>query len=105
LGASVIGADGLREIPLTSTRNIGFVVLVALFFAAGLVAFTYFMLALRVQKIRTLRVDHAILEYFDRFEFATGLRGMAIGFLRAAAVVRERAQQKVSSSPLGASMR
>jgi hypothetical protein len=96
LGLATISVDRLRAVILTTeTPNILFAVLTLGFYLCGLIAFACFVQALRVQQVRTLKLDDSVSRYFEKYTLSAGLGGLAKAFFGAAERFRERTQEKL----------
>lgn len=97
LGLSTFSADQLLVAakPGAETRHYLLALSIFAFYISGIAAFQYFVRAIRMQDIRALKLDAAVVSYFERYEYEEALKNLAKAFLDAAAVVREHAKAKL----------
>jgi len=103
LGLSTFSADQLLAAakPQAEARHYLLALSLFAFYVSGIVAFQYFVRAIRLQDIRALRLDAALVEYFDRYEYADALKNLAKAFLNAGAVIRGHVEEKLTLAARG----
>lgn len=97
MGLATIGVDKFRSIVFVAAiPNIVFGIFTAMFYTFGLVAFCYFVRALRVQIVRSLKLDKSVVVYFGKYTLSESLKGLAPAFFTAAGAFQHGTQQKLN---------
>lgn len=102
LGVLTVSVDRFRSIfEIESGWNFAFSLFATFFYMSGITSLVYFILALRIQTVTTLKLDNSLADYMGKYTYNDAVYGLGQAFLRSADRFQKRTKEKLTLARRG----